>query len=248
VAAAGVSARDNYSFRVLGANRFDPSWQEHGFLWTESGSYSGRMGVFEFGFSGLRVPQMGYAGFPAEERGFMDVDMARSFHFTFNIATLSVAFNRAQTLGMTLGAGLTVNDYAFQNKARIGKSGNHPTGMPVGYGYDVWHPIDTGETLKKSKLNTVAIHIPLALEVSPSRDFFFSVGCFADLIVASHFKSKFPKEKLKDAETNFGQFGVTGRVGFRGAYLFANYGFADLINYRHGPELRPWSFGVGFGF
>jgi hypothetical protein len=220
----------NHSITILGIDE----WHRWSDLPPER--YRGYLGEFEIGFAGLRKAPMAYSLYPDDEHGFMDLNTARSYHITVNIGDLSFALNRAHTLGMTIGAGVTINDYTFEDQARIVKANDRLQPLPI------------DESIAKSKLNTVAIHIPLLFEFSPARDFFLSAGCFADLIVGSHLKSKFPKRKINNAYTNLGQFGVTARVGYRDTYFFANYGFADLINYEYGPALRPWSFGVGLKF
>jgi hypothetical protein len=198
-------------------------------------TYSGHIGTWELGFNGFRSTGNSYALYPASENGFMDLRMGRSFSFTANLFTFSTSFTRNNVFGLTMGLGLSSNDYVFDNNSAFAKIDR------------MIRPVDAGRELKKAKLNTFAIHIPLALEVSPSRNFFFSVGAYADLLVGSHFKWKHHKEKLRGPYTNFLQAGVTARVGFRKFYIFGNYGLIDMFKQGQGPALTPFSFGVGFG-
>lgn len=220
-----------YSFEVFGTDNWEMKNGFDSVIFEYSDDrgwrrYDGKIGLIEMGFNGLRG-----AG-----NTFMELDMARSFHMAINAATYSVALNRARTLGVTVGVGMSINDYAFATPTRFEKVDG--TILPV----------ETNEKLKKSKLNTFAIHIPIAFEVNPSRHFFFSVGAYADLVMASHVKSKFPKEKIKGANAEFAQFGLTARVGYRDAYFFTNYGLSDLIRSDRGPRVAPYSFGIGLDF
>jgi hypothetical protein len=197
--------------------------------------YRGHIGTWEVGFNGFRSTGSSYAAYPAAERGFMELDNGRSFHITANIFTFSTRITRNNALGMTMGIGLSMNDYAFSTQSAYIKS----EGM--------LRPATVDHTLKKAKLNTVAIHLPLALEVNPSRNFFFSVGGYADLLIGSHMKWKFPKEKLRSPYTNFLHAGVTARVGFRKFYLFGSYDFVEMFRAGRGPALNSYTIGLGFG-
>lgn len=197
--------------------------------------YGGRIGSVEIGFGGFRATPSAYASYPASEQGFMDLDMGSSIHLAFNLFTFSSALTHDKTLGVTAAAGLSISNFTFET----------PVGMAKVDG--VIRPLDVA-SLKKAKLTTFAVHFPLALEVNPTRDFFFSVGGYADLMISSHFKWKSPKQKLHSPYTNFLQAGFEARVGFRHAYAFASYGMVEMFRRNHGPVLNPYTFGIGFGF
>lgn len=240
-AAVGASAQKS-SCTILGVetkrwHTIDTDWDD----WGErddrdKGCYRHHFALMEVGFDGLRDVHKANFGYTLPEDRFMEVDMGRSLGWTFNLVGWGTRITHNNTLGVSAAVGLTVNDYTFREATRIGIDDGQIELM------------DTGERLGKSKLNTVAIHIPVVMELNMGRGAFVSAGVFTDLIIGSHFKSKFPKEKLRTTYTNFGQFGVTARVGWNDFYVFGNYGFADLINWAHGPEVRPFSVGVGLGF
>lgn len=201
-----------------------------------SGYYGGRIGSFEIGFNGFRELAGAYDLYPESEKGFMDLRMGKSIHFTFNVWTFSTTLTRNNTLGVTGAIGLTANNYAFETASTYIVDGK------------LLRPVDPGHNLKKSKLNTFAIHFPLALEVNPTRNFFFSVGGYVDLVTGGHMKWKSPKDKLRDLSPNFLQAGLTARIGFRHAYLFGSYDFVEIFKDGRGPALNPYTFGLGFGF
>ncbi len=198
--------------------------------------YGGRIGTFEIGFNGFRAGGDAYAMYPDDEKGFMDLNMGKSFHFTINLFTFSTSFTRNNVVGLSMAIGLTSNDYVFETPARYEKVDK------------MIRPVAPDTELKKAKLHTTTLHIPLALEINPTRNFFFSLGGYADLMLGSHMKSKFPKEKLKSPYTNFLQAGVTASLGFRNIYVFGSYGLVEMFQGGKGPALNPYTFGFGFGF
>jgi hypothetical protein len=198
--------------------------------------YGGRIGTFELGFGGLRATPSAYAAYPDAERGFMDLNMAKSIHVGINLFTFSSRLTRDNTLGVTWGIGLSSSNFMFDTPTTFTKQDK------------LVHPVEVDYSLKKSKLNTFAVRIPLAFEINPTRDFFFSVGGYADLMFGSHMKWKSPKDKLYRLGTNFLQAGLTARVGARNIYAFANYGMVDLFRNGRGPVVSPYTFGIGFGF
>jgi hypothetical protein len=198
--------------------------------------YGGRIGTWEIGFNGFGTSGNSYSLYPEQEKGFMDLNMAKSLNITLNLFTFSTSFTPRNVLGLTMGIGLASNNYVFDTPARYAKIDK------------IIRPIEPETDLKKAKLSTFAVHIPLALEINPSRNFFISFGGYADFIFKSRLKSKFPKEKLWNPYTNSLQAGVTARVGFRNIYLFANYGLLDMFKDGHAPVLNPYTFGFGFGF
>ncbi|MDR0908001.1 MAG: PorT family protein [Rikenellaceae bacterium] len=198
--------------------------------------YGGRIGTWELGFNGFDTRGNSYSMYPTDEKGFMELDMAKSLSLTMNMFTFATSFTRNNALGLTMAVGFTSNNYVFDTQSRFAKAGR------------MIHPVAAETLLKKSKLSTLALHVPLALEINPSRNFFFSVGGYVDLVLKSRLKSKFPKEKVWSPYTNFLQAGVTARAGFRNLYLFANYGLTDMFKDGRGPALNPYTFGFGFGF
>lgn len=199
------------------------------------GYYGGRIGSFEIGFNGFRDAPGAYSAYPDPEAGFMDLRMGKSFHLTFNAFTFSTRLTRNNLLGLTAAIGFTANNYVFETPAAFIREGRLLT------------PVAVDRELKKAKLNTFAIHLPLAFEVNPTRNFFFSAGGFVDFVTGGHMKWKSPKDKLRGVGTNFLQAGATVRVGYRHVYAFANYNFTEVFRQGRGPVLNPYTVGIGFG-
>lgn len=230
----GASAQSRSSCTILGIET--RRWRDWNDLGDHGDGYRHHFASMEIGFNGLRKGPNAYGIYSGPANGFMDVNMSRSLGWTFNLVAFGTRISRDNTVGLAASIGLAVNDYTFHEPIRMGTF----NGRLVA--------IETDERLKKSKLNTVALHIPVVFEVNTGRGSFIAAGAYADLLIGSHFKSKFPKEKLRRTYTNFAQVGLTARAGWHDFYVYGNYGLTDLIDHSHGPALRPFSFGVGVGF
>jgi hypothetical protein len=198
--------------------------------------YAGRIGFLEVGFNNFKTSGDAYSIYPENEKGFMDLKVERSVHLAFNLTTFS-ASTRNNVLGVTMGLGITADNYVFETPSRYQKINN------------VIHPLVRETNLTKSKLTTIALHLPVALEINLSKHLFISMGAYADLGLVSYFKSKRPIEKIYSPGTNFLQAGVTARIGYYDVfYLFANYGLLELFKEGRGPAVTPYNFGLGFFF
>jgi hypothetical protein len=199
-------------------------------------NYSGRIAPLEVGFNQLRTWEHSYSAYPIAEKGFMELDIARSVNVTLNLSTFSSALTRGNWLGISMAVGVTYNQYTLDT--------------PVGFvkWEKMLHPVETGYFLKRSKLRSLALHVPMVLEINPTRNFFVAAGGYADVVLWSDAKWKMPKEKLPSPYINFFQMGLTARVGFRDLYVFGNYSIGELFKPGRGPRLNPYTFGLGFGF
>ena len=198
-------------------------------------NYGGRLGLLEVGFNNFRTYDNSYFMYPAAERGFMELDIARSINVTLNLSTFSTPLIR-NFMGISMGLGVAYDQYTLDNPVPFEKNGG------------VLHPVMTDSYLKRSKLRSLALHVPLVLEITPARNFFLSAGGYADLVFWSSAKWKSPKEKFRNPYFNFLQAGLTARIGFRDLYLFGNYDITELFETGKGPRLNPYTFGLGFGF
>ena len=198
-------------------------------------NYGGRLGLLEVGFNNFRTYDNSYFAYPAAENGFMELDIARSIDVTLNLSTFSTPLIR-NFMGISMGLGVAYDQYTLDNPVPFEKNGG------------VLHPVMTDSHLKRSKLRSLALHVPLVLEITPARNFFLSAGGYADLVFWSSAKWKSPKEKFRNPYFNFLQAGLTARIGFRDLYIFGNYDITELFETGKGPRLNPYTFGLGFGF
>lgn len=106
---------------------------------------------------------------------------------------------------------------------------------------------------RKSKLITWHAQIPLLLNFqtkpgNSKRNFHFSVGGYAGLLIGSSTKRKGDEiGKIKqqdDYNLNNIRYGVTGRIGFGPLDLYMNYNLSSMFREDQGPEIMPVNFGV----
>ncbi len=187
----------------------------------------------EMGFNELLM--LDYSAYPANEQGFMELNNGRSMQVALNIFKVAAALNRAQTLGVSSSLGIVWNDYVFMNDITLERR----DGMV--------HPVAIASTYKKTKLNTFALRIPLLLDLNFGKNFFLSAGFYGDLVLGSHTKIKFPKEKARNPYVNVFQAGGTVRGGYGNFYVYGNYSATNLFKGGKGPGAQPLTIGLGLG-
>lgn len=195
--------------------------------------YEGHLSTMEMGFNELTM--LDYSAYPANEQGFMELNNGRSMQVALNLFKVAGALNRAQTLGVSSSLGIVWNDYVFMNDITLERR----DGMV--------HPVDIASTYKKTKLNTFALRIPLLLDLNFGKNFFLSAGFYGDLVLGSHTKIKFPKEKARNPYINVFQAGGTVRGGYGNFYIYGNYSATNLFKGGKGPGAQPITIGLGLG-
>lgn len=195
--------------------------------------YDGHLSTMEMGFNELLM--LDYSAYPANEQGFMELNNGRSMQVALNIFKVAAALNRAQTLGVSSSLGIVWNDYVFMNDITLERR----DGMV--------HPVAIASTYKKTKLNTFALRIPLLLDLNFGKNFFLSAGFYGDLVLGSHTKIKFPKEKARNPYINVFQAGGTVRGGYGNFYVYGNYSATNLFKGGKGPGAQPLTIGLGLG-
>lgn len=180
-------------------------------------------------------------------------------HLEINYAgSRSVSLNFAETklrlikdyVGIYTGLGLQYQSYKFKNDYTLGLDGD----SIVAY-------IDTTINIRKNKLRTGYIVIPLMLEfntsLDPDRSFHISAGVVGGLNIGNKYKQKYEvletneKEKLKlKSDFNVAPFKLDAmaRVGFGDFMFHASYALTDMFDSNVNPQLRPFSAGLTLNF
>ena len=114
--------------------------------------------------------------------------------------------------------------------------------------------MDSGATqLKKNQLTATYIQAPLMLSFQTHagkrrKNFKLSAGGYGGFLIGSKTKQKNEegeKVKLKDDfNLNKIRYGVTGRIGYGGVELYANYNLSTLFQEDRGPAITPLSVGI----
>ena len=141
-------------------------------------------------------------------------------------------------LGLEYGLTLSWNDYKFDNDFEI--LTDQETFMTI--------PVD--KKLKKNKLKTTHLEVPLMLTLVPGKrqSYFISAGVYGGLLIGSKQKIKFEDggtRKIKDDfNLNKVRYGIEARLGLGAVSFYGRYSLQPLFQDGTGPELYPLNFGI----
>ena len=190
--------------------------------------------TFEIGWNMLTAPD--YSAYEGKNYGdFMDINNWKSTQVTVNLFGAS-AHSRNREFGVDVALGIRANNYRFDSSMTLSKEGG------------LVYPVAIEGRVKKSKLNTAAIHVPLEVWVGRPSKFAFSLGGFVDMTMASHTKIKFKggsKDKIHNYPVNFIQAGATARITMFGFSIYGQYTPTQLFKTGRGPQVQQWTIGIG---
>jgi hypothetical protein len=197
----------------------------------------------EFGFNNFMTSDKSLS-LPSDI-GYMSLNSGKSASFNINFTQLSIGF--ARHIGLVTGLGLNWNNYRFDGNNNIQKD---PDGV-------IQELIPDG-ALKKSKLTTLYLDLPVLLEIQLPTDhnrLNISAGPIGAVKIASHSKMVFeegPKVKsYKDFSLNMLRYGATARVGYGNFEIYGTYYATPLFQDGKAPggyDLYPFEIGIAFTF
>jgi len=208
------------------------------------GNWSG----FEFGLNNYVTKDLKF-NLPTES-SFMELRPDKSWTFALNLPEVSIPlFCRYN--GLVSGLGLEWNNYSFTKNMDLVKIDDVITAQYI-----------DAEAMKyqKNTLNALYLTLPLNYEIQipVNKDdtrIFLSVGVEGGVKLFSKTKKiiEFNGEERKiknndDYNLNPFKYGVTARLGYGDAQLFANYSLSTLFEANKGPELYPVSAGIRINF
>lgn len=229
--------------------------------------FKGHWAGFDLGLNGY-VNKNQNANF-GKAYDFLSLKYEKSINLNFNIYQQSFALNKANTIGLVTGVGLSFNEYRFLNQVYLDPASDNLAGY-----YIVNTPV------KKSKLSVHYADIPLILEFQSrdkfrNRRFFIGVGVIGNVKLRSRTKIYFTNSNdpysLQDPATgdiisgsyrtpdqgsrnivkktgsyslNPFRFDATVRAGFRWISLYATYALTPMFQAGRGPNLRQWTAGI----
>ncbi len=205
--------------------------------------FKGHWSGFEFGLNNYLTDDFSIT--PDEE--YMEINTGKSWNFNLNFAQVSVPLIRDR-VGLVSGLGIEWNNYHFSNGNTIKRDPITHTIVPV--------PL-TNMALKKNKLTTTYLTVPLLLEAqigsSPNRSerFAVSAGLIGGLKIGSHTKYKTSDNKEKNKDDFYLQslrYGFTARVNYNSFGLYFNYYNVPLFIEDKGSELYPFAAGLVISF
>lgn len=208
--------------------------------WTGRPSrFKGHWAAVEMGVNSFA--NVDYKGYTPDY--FMDLNQNKSFEVGLNFLRYSIGLQKdKRNIGLVTGLGLTYNDYRFSNPYTIEIVDGKVKSKLIE---------DTG--LSKTKLSTSYLTVPLMLEFQipvsgNNKKLYFSGGVIGGLKVGSHSKVKIDGSKSKDRgdfNINAFRYGATARFGYKGINLFGTYYFSTFFKNGRGPEMFPFTIGIG---
>jgi len=222
-------------YNVIPAENFN-FWEER---------FKGNWAGIFFGFNGLGQPD--YSAYSAEEKDFMEPTLWQSNSLNINLIQASIRLQRNRNfIGLVSGIGAEFQSYRLHNNYSLQKTADHVDPVYL-----------TNETNLKSKFSSVYLTSPLLIEFQIpvghyNNRFYFSTGIIGSLRLDTHTKIKYraddKRKKLKEPDDYFlRDFRLSGtvRMGYRWINLFASYDLQPFFKDGKGPELYPFSIGVG---
>lgn len=188
----------------------------------------------EFGFSLLS--SLDYAGFAPTEQGFMDQRVGKSIHIGWRVLSLDVQLNRARTVSFSTGLSASWDNYRFDPVWSL----DRVDGKIV--------PVALEKEMKKSKLATFQMGVPIGLRFVPMRKMELSIYGYGELVTDAWVKVAKPKEKHDIIGLNEFRFGVQVVATYRNVGFYYKHSFTPLFKSDVGPKCYPISVGLAWGF
>lgn len=211
--------------------------------------FRGHWDGISFGYNGFMDKDKSMS-LNSPENSFMSLNNnpTRSININLNFAEVDQKLI-GNSVGLVTGLGIEFNNYFFENNNTIIKDS---AGIIVPQYFD---PI----RLDKSKLTLMYFTIPLILEIQlpseNSKRLWIAAGVTGSIKISSHTKIVYRENGHKQKDKNRDDFniaalryGLTGRMGYNNFYVYGNYYPVQFFEKNRGPELYPFSVGVGFHF
>ena len=178
-----------------------------------------------------------------ESIDYMTLHSAKSLSLNLNFSQISIGFSRH--FGIVTGLGLNWNNYRFDGNNNIQKGAN-----------GIIEIFDPGEVLKKSKLKTLYLDLPLLLEIQIPADYHtlnLAVGPIGAVKLYSGSKMIFENgDKItsdSDFSLNILRYGATARLGFENFHIYGTYYLTPLFKSGKSPDgINLFPFEIGFAF
>lgn len=178
-----------------------------------------------------------------DEISYMSLHSAKSRNINLNFGQLSIGLGRH--IGFVTGFGIGWNNYMFNGENNVQRA---PTGEI--------EMLDPGAILKKSKLSTFHLKVPLLLEFQIPTDHHrlnISAGPIGAVKLGSYSVMVFENDdKVKsndDFNLNLLRYGATARIGYENFTVYGTYYLTPLFETNMGPggiDLYPFEIGIAF--
>lgn len=205
--------------------------------------FRGHWAGVEFGFNNYLTS--GNSMTMPDDISYMNLHSGKSNSFNFNFSQLSFGFTR--NIGIVTGLGINWNNYRFDGNFNIQKG---PDGK-----IDSISPV---RSLKKSKLATVYLTLPILLELQApveNHNLHVSAGFIGAIKLGSHSRMIYEggddNKSYSDFNLNLLRYGATARIGYQHFQFYGTYYMTPLFETAKGPggyDLFPFEIGFSFTF
>lgn len=202
-------------------------------------------------WSGVYVGINGYIGdnqsldLP-ENANQMEIDYSKSFSFAINFPEVKIRLIK-DYFGIYTGLGYQYNSFRLRQN------------VSMGVGDSIALAVDTVRNFTRNTIQVGYIRVPLMLEFNtstdPGKSFHVAAGVVGGFRLHSSYVQRYDQQGVNyNISTgnipNLNLF--TGeamlRVGYGPLVLYASYGLTPLFDTSEGPELYPFTAGLGFSF
>jgi hypothetical protein len=174
---------------------------------------------------------------------YMNLNSGKAMNFNLNFSQLSIGLGRH--IGFVTGLGLSWNNYRFDGNNNIQKNAS---GNIIEF--------DPGEPLKKSKLATLYLDLPILFEVQIPTDhqrINIAAGPIGAVKISSHSKMVYENNDKQKSDGDFSlnmlRYGATARIGYENFEIYGTYYMTPLFKQGKGPngvDLFPFEVGIAF--
>jgi hypothetical protein len=205
--------------------------------------FTGHWAGLEVGFNNIVTAENSMT--MPNDINYMNMHSGKSVNFNLNFAQLSMGV--ARHAGFVTGLGINWNNYRFDGNYNIQKlsDGTIDSVSPLG-------------TLKKSKLATIYLTMPLLFEVQiPANHnrLHIAAGAIGAIKLDSHSRMVFENgpdvKNFSDFSLNMLRYGVTARIGYQNLHFYGTYYLTPMFKSKLGPggyDLHPFEIGLAFTF
>jgi hypothetical protein len=205
--------------------------------------FTGHWAGLEFGFNNILTAENSLT--MPSDINYMAMHSGKSNNFNLNFWQLSLGV--ARHAGFVTGLGINWNNYRFDGNYNIQKreDGTIDSLWPM-------------STLKKSKLATVYLTLPVMFEVQlPANHHHINIaaGFIGAVKLGSHSRMIFQDgedvKSYSDFSLNMLRYGATARIGYQNLNLYATYYLTPLFKSGMGPggyDLHPFEIGISLTF
>lgn len=176
---------------------------------------------------------------------FMSLHSGKAINYNINFSQISLGLSRH--IGIVAGLGFDWNNYRFDGNNSIQKGAN-----------GVIEALDPGAPLKKSKLATLYLNLPILAEIQIPADnshINIAAGPIGAVKLNSHTKMIYEDGDRVHSEGDFSlnmlRYGVTARVGYGNFQIYGTYYLTPLFKTGKAPggiDLYPFELGVACTF